>query len=317
MKQNIFVYLFLAVSLISCKTTKQKTTQAEVDQKNQNEINFEWVSLELDGVTYEHAAMLLPVYLDTVDKEFKMQFDLGANMSLIYEYPLNTILSEYPYLKDKVKRGEDYDVIKTSTKIDNYMSSLDELAIREEYGEDTTFNDLSLIGTIGANEIENKILIIDFENTTLTILNDSTGLDKSHYDFASLEYKYGKIFLPLTINNKTHKYMYDTGASIAPIGTIDKDFFNEVNNHSTELDSMKLESWGQELAFLKAEIKTPVQIGGISIKADNKNILYTEAEPLVQTFDQVGVKGLIGNDFFIDKVIVIDLMNNKFGVSKE
>lgn len=317
MKYNFLLYLITVSALISCNTNRQKTGKIEINKVPQNKITFEWQSLELDGVKYEHGAMYLPIYLDSINKEFKMQFDLGLNVSAIYENPLNTIISKYPYLKDQIKIGKDYEVIKTNTKIDNYTSSVDSLFIFKEYGEKTTYNELSRIGSIGANELENKILIIDFPNTTLTILNDSTKLVKTEYDFVPLEYKQGKIFIPLSINGKTHNYIYDTGASIFPIATTDKDFFTEIKNNSTKLDTVKLNSWGKLATFIKTKIEVPIQMGKMNLKTKNKSIFYTEEQKIIETFNYIGVKGLVGNDFFIDNVIVIDLINNKFGIRKK
>lgn len=317
MKYN-FLFLLITVSiLVSCNTNQQKTGKTDINKILQNEIKFEWQSLELDGVKYKHGAMYLPVYIDSINKEFKMQFDLGLNVSAIYENPLNTIISKHPYLKDKVKIGKDYEVIMVKTKIDNYKSSVDSLFVFKEYGERTDYNKLSKIGSIGANELEDKILLIDFKNTTLTILNDSTELVKIDYDFVPLEYKQGKIFIPLSINGKTHNYIYDTGASIFPIATIDKDFFTTVNKKAIKLDTVKLNSWGKQATFIKSKIEVPIQMEKMDLSVKNKSIFYTEEQKIIETFNYIGVKGLVGNDFFIDNVIVIDLINNKFGIRKQ
>lgn len=309
--------MIVASILFSCNTNQQKTKKINTTTKQENEIRFEWQNFELDGAKYKHGAMFLPVHLDSINREFKMQFDLGLNVSGIYENPLDTIISKYPYLKDKIKIGKDYEVIRTNIKIGSYISSVDSLFIFKEYGEKKNYSELFIIGSIGANEIEKKILIIDFKNTTLKILKDSTLLDNNKFDFVPLEYKYGKIFIPLTINGKTYNYMYDTGASITPITTIDKDFFTKTNDNTTKLDTVKLNSWGKLATFIKTEIKVPIQIGKMNLKTENKSIFYTEDQKIIETFNKVGVKGLVGNDFFINDVIVIDLINNKFGIKKK
>lgn len=309
--------MIVASILFSCNTNQQKTKKINTTTKQENEIRFEWQNFELNGTKYKHGAMFLPVHLDSINREFKMQFDLGLNVSGIYENPLDTIISKYPYLKDKIKIGKDYEVIRTNIKIGSYISSVDSLFIFKEYGEKKNYSELFIIGSIGANEIEKKILIIDFKNTTLKILKDSTLLDNNKFDFVPLEYKYGKIFIPLTINGKTYNYVYDTGASITPITTIDKDFFTKTNDNTTKLDTVKLNSWGKLATFIKTEIKVPIQIGKMNLKTENKSIFYTEDQKIIETFNKVGVKGLVGNDFFINDVIVIDLINNKFGIKKK
>ena len=317
MKYNFLFYFIVLSILISCNRNQQKIGTSNLSQTPENEIKFEWQSFELNGTKYEHGAMFLPVYLDSIHKKFKMQFDLGLNVSGIYENPLNTIIVKHPYLKNRIKIGKDYEVVKTNTKIGSYTSSVDSLFIFKNYGEKKSYDELSKIGSIGANELEQKILIIDFKKTTLKILKDSLELDKTNYDFVPLKYEYGKIFIPLSINGKTYNYIYDTGASITPITTIDKNFFNEVNMSSTKIDTVKLNSWGKLATFTKSSIKVPVQLGNINIDPKNKSIFFTEEQKIIETLNQIGVKGLIGNDFFINNSIVVDLINNRFGINKK
>ena len=317
MNSKFLTILTLAIVLYSCIPNKQEKRITKPIISTQKKIQFEWESFELNGKKYEHGAILLPIQLDSLNKEFKMQFDLGLNVSGIYEKPLNTIVSKYPYLKNLIKIGDDYEIIKVNTKIDHYNSTVDSLFIFKDYGDNKTYDDLSIIGSIGANELEKKILIIDFKNQTLEILKNNNELNENQYNFVPLKYKYGKIFIPLSINGNIYNYMFDTGASITPITTIDKSFFSEVSKNSINLDTVKMNSWGKLATFIKTEIKVPIQIGEINIKSQKKSIFYTEEEKIIETFNQVEVKGLIGNDFFINNIIVIDLINNKFGISKE
>ena len=146
-----------------------------------NKMQFEWKSFELDGRGYEHGAMLLPVHLETIGRTFQMQLDLGLDLSTIYENPLKTLLAEYPYLKGNVIVRNDYEVIKINKRIGNYSSSVDSLLIYKEYGEAGDFESLNLIGSIGANEVENKILRIDFPNKTMSIFDSEDELDRANY----------------------------------------------------------------------------------------------------------------------------------------
>ena len=316
MKSFLKICFILTLALSSCNSGNQKSERANTDELLQNEIKFEWQSFELDGIVYEHAGMFLPFYIDSIDKEFKMQFDLGLNVSAIYENPLQTIISEYPHLKRKIVTRNDYEILKVNTRISKYSSSVDSLYIYKDYGDQNNYDSLTIIGSVGANELENKILIIDFPNTTLTILNEEKDFDKSDYHFVPLEYKYGKIFISLQVDGQSYDFIYDTGASISAITTIDKAFFDKIRSNSTPLDTMKLNSFGSLATFEKSKIENPIQLGEMNLQS-GKSILFTEEQALVETLNQVGVDGLVGNDFFIDNVIIIDLVNNKFGVRKQ
>lgn len=316
MKSFLKICFILTLALSSCNSGNQKSERANTDELLQNEIKFEWQSFELDGIKYEHGALFLPVYIDSIDREYKMQFDLGLNVSAIDENPLQTILTEHPHLKRKIVARNDYKILRVNTRIGNYSSSVDTLFVYEDHGDQKSYDSLSVIGSIGANEVENKILLIDFPNTTLAILNEESEFDKSEYHLAPLEYKYGKIFISLAADGQSYDFIYDTGASISAITTIDKAFFNKVKSNSTPTDTVKLNSWGTLATFEKSKIESPIQLGEMKLSA-NKNILFTQEQKIVETLNQVGIDGLVGNDFFIDNVIIIDLVNNKFGVRKQ
>src|SRR6056297_3130475 len=95
MKLHQTLSLITILILASCNTVNQTNEKSKYEESPQNEINFEWQSVDIDGVKYEHGAMFLPVYLDTINREFKMQFDLGLNVSAIYENSLKTILTKH------------------------------------------------------------------------------------------------------------------------------------------------------------------------------------------------------------------------------
>ena len=316
MKQQFLLFISISTLLLSCNTNAKQQQETTPSTKATHEIPFEWESFEVNGKTYKHGAMFVPVTLDQVDKSFKMQFDLGLNVSAIYENPLQTILAKHPLLKDKVKIGPDHEVLKIQSSMGSYKATVDSLFIFKAHGSQATYDHLKTIGSIGANEIENKILIIDFKNTKLKIVKDTNELRVNDYEFVPLTYKHGKIFIPLSINGKTYDYIYDTGASITPITTIDRNFFNYVSNNATQIDTIHLQSWGQSVPFIKAKINTPIQLGTIKMDTNEKSIFFTDNPEIIETLQHVQVQGLVGNDFFINQEIVIDLIHNKFGVRK-
>lgn len=308
MNYKNLTYILILSGLLSCNQEQTKT---------EDSISFEWKSFEQNGVKIDHGAMRVPVSLDKVDKQFEMQFDLGLDVNAIYGNSLNSIIDEYPDLANNIATGKGYEVLKTKLLIDKNKSSVDSLFIIKNYGEKTDFEDLNLIGSIGANEIENKILIIDFPNQKLKIKPELTDMEKNRFEFVPLEYQNRKILLTLNVSGTSQKYIFDTGSSLIPITTLDENFFNLVKGASTKpTDTLYLNSWGKKEPFIGAKIKTPIKISDQQINISNKKIYYTSSESIEKTLNEIGVKGLIGNDLFINDKIVIDLVNNRFGIEK-
>ena len=308
MHYRIITYFLIILGLVSCDQKLERTG---------NSISFEWKSFEQDGVKIEHGAMRVPVSLDKIDKQFEMQFDLGLDVNAIYGNSFTSIINEYTDLADQIAKGEGYEVLKTKLFIDNKKSNVDSLFLIKNYGEKAAFEDLELIGSIGANEIENKILVIDFPNQKIEIKNKLNDTEIEQFEFVPLEYKNRKILLTLNVSGTSQKYIFDTGASLTPITTLDENFFNLVKGESAKpTDTLYLNSWGKKVPFIGAKINIPVKISDQPISITDKKIYYTSAESIKKTLNEIGVEGLIGNDLFINDKIVIDLVNSRFGIEK-
>ena len=137
------------------------------------------------------------------------------------------------------------------------------------------------------------------------------------FEFVPLEYKNRKILLTLNVSGTSQKYIFDTGSSLTPITTLDENFFNLVKGESTKpTDTLYLNSWGKKVPFIGAKINKPVKISDQPISIADKKIYYTSSESIRKTLNEIGVEGIIGNDLFINDKIVIDLVNNRFGIEK-
>jgi hypothetical protein len=308
MNYNNLPYVLILFAVLSCA---QKPIHSE------NSINFKWISFEQNGLKIDHGAMSVPVSLDKIDKQFEMQFDLGLDVNAIYGNSLTSIIKEYPDLVNNIAKGKGYEVFKTKLLIDNNKSNVDSLFLIKNHGQNADFKDLDLIGSIGANEIENRILVIDFPNQKLKIKKELTDTEIEQFEFVPLEYKNRKILLTLNVLGTSQKYIFDTGASLTPITTLDVNFFDLVKGESAKAtDTIYLNSWGKKEPFVGAKINTQIKISDQPISIKDKKIYYTSSESIKKTLNEIGVKGLIGNDLFINDKIVIDLVNNRFGIEK-
>ena len=307
-RNYMFIFTLMFLGLFSCNQQSKKT---------ENSINFKWREFNQNGIKIKHGAMIVPVKLENIEKQFEMQFDLGLDVNAIYENALNSILIKYPNFKNNVSEGNGYRVYKTKTYLDKYKSAVDSLLVIKNKKEKTDYKDLETIGSIGSNEIENKILIIDFPNQQLSIKKKLNNSVINQFKFVPLEYKKRKIILTLNVNNTYQKYIFDTGASLTAITTIDENFFNLVKGESNKsTDTLYLDSWGEKISLIGGVITTPIKLANKQLNITNKKIYYTKSKSINKTLKQNNVKGLIGNDLFINNIIVIDLVNNRFGINK-
>ena len=108
------------------------------------------------------------------------------------------------------------------------------------------FRNQFLIGTIGADFFQNKILVIDYKSDRLAVVETLPTEYQDAY-FEEFSIKNGRINIPFRINGKTEYLMFDTGSSIFSLVTTKQ---NALNIGGTEIvDSLKVPSWRELLTF--------------------------------------------------------------------
>ena len=309
---NFFVYSILISLVFACKNdAKIVENKYEVASDT---INFQWQKLKQGGITINHGAILIPVKLEGIDKTFKMQLDLGINHNVIYGDTLTAITSAYPELQNNIQHRDGYDVFYNRIHFSNHQSAKeDSLLVCENYGKSENLKDFDIIGTLGANEIKNKILLIDFKSQQLVITNKLEDWEEDTFSFTPLSFKNNQLYLDLIAAGNKHSFAYSTQASMFPLATIDAELFKNITEeNNTEIK--KLKSWGEEISFSGNDISTKIRIADVNLPINYKKAFFTDAEKVSEALKTENIKGVIGSDLFIDNTIVIDLVNNRFGI---
>ena len=87
---GLILITIIAACTLSYFTNKTTFTNWELttNSKSQTEIswaNFEWSGDTLSGKFYDKYAMLVPCKIEGLPNVFSFQFDLGANLTGVYE----------------------------------------------------------------------------------------------------------------------------------------------------------------------------------------------------------------------------------------
>lgn len=160
------------------------------------------------------------------------------------------------------------------------------------------------IGTIGIDIFKNKVLIIDYPNQQLCILEDVPKDFSAKMIDIELD-KNNRPLLPLKINNKTFKILFDTGASVFPL-LVPEENINIFSSNPIQ-DSLKVRSWGNFHYVKGRKISEKFILAGIEFK--NKMIYSSTGKGIDKNSD-----GVTGNILFLDKIVILDLKNKKFGI---
>ena len=301
----------LVVTLVTgCFVIKRKLTPPP---------NYLEVSQAYDGIpitwsqdaSSEIAALLLPVRLPEIDRTFYMQFDLGARNTIFYGKALRSI--EQKYLT-KFQRDTAYHLVDFSFHLGQIELSAQRLKVIN-YGDpinDTDTSSIEIIGTIGPDLIEKKILLLDFINDICHFGNAivDSAVQEQLLDFS---FKYRWVFLPAEVNGKKRKLWYDTGSSAFDLLT-SKSTCKKMAKPGAKTVSNESNSWGKTLTTHTIETEGVVRFGTTELNLASAT--YVEGYSFMQGIigRATGIGGMIGNKLFIGRQVLIDGQNRKFGI---
>lgn len=268
-------------------------------------IDFKWERDSLNGKMVDKIAMSVPFTIE--NKTYRFQFDLGANMTLIYD----KCFEKTELIKNKkVDQPMEAAGHKVFT-VDNQNFNIGKLKV-ENYKLHglLNFDQGEVCGVVGADLFQNKYLIIDFLNKKAIVSEKLKSF--KNIDFVYIKIINNKPIIPLKIDGKVYHFQYDNGASIFPIVSYKKNFQNLIDS-SKIIENFNIRNFNNPLIVKAIEANKEIIIGKSSF--NTKEFWFTDEDYF--SFEQQGIDGIIGNVFFLDKTIVIDFKNKKFGIIKK
>lgn len=277
----------------------------------ETKIPIKWVADKYSPM----AALLLPVRLKGIPKTFYMQLDLGAHSTLLYLRSMASIQEQYP---DVLTHQFD-----STGTIADFSFSLDQMHIQAEkmkvinYGRSIDWDDsvaLDIIGTIGADMLEKKLLVMNFRRN-YCFFGDEMPSEFKGVSMADFEFEKRWVLLPATINGKSKKLLFDSGSSAFEFIT-DKNTWTQMAKASAEPVAHKVNSWGNTLETFNIESDQEIDFG--VEKVNVKCVTYVEGSSFFQSalMRMTGMGGMISNRLFKNKILILDARREKFGITQ-
>ncbi len=315
-----FVIGFLAIGfLYGC----QKKSPADLGVTSW--IHFEWEGDTLGTRYYDKAAILIPFRLAGIPGSFVMQFDLGAPVSMLYGNTAGPLLTQHPALLQKLDTANKTSIIEgrpvgalqdVSFYLDTVLFTHRQLAWFAGFGDSlsaadtaSASNQSTIIGTIGADLLADKILVIDFPGQQLAVVDSLAVPDTSR--LVDIEITHGRILVPVRVNGTEHKVLFDTGSSLMSLFLSTRNW-DAYRNVSQPLDTLRVQAWGRYYNLYMAPAKAQVTIGRTVLQPDS--IMANELPQYYEFYKNLGILGIMGNRMFYDKIVIIDFKRQKFGV---
>lgn len=308
-------FLLLLVLLTSCSQSKEynKITAEEFQWQD-----FSWASYETDKVI-DKAAILLPIQFNNSDTTYWLQLDTGINDSLLYMNSLDSI-SPTPSFKRIYEGFMGMNVkMLMNVKIGNYEVDNFYSYLKKDFGEEVSkTNPKNIIGSVGLDFFQHKILLLDLPNNRFAIADSEQQFPVYITDnvaYHSAEILNNFFAFDLFIGNESYKFGYDTGASGFPL-VVNYDLWKKLTGkvgNEPDITLINAPSWGKTLTLIGSSTKEDVFLSEKSL--GSLEMFYIKEEP--NFFKTARIDGLISNaSFYEDSLILIDLINMRFGVVK-
>jgi hypothetical protein len=317
-KSISIILMLLSLSILSCSQVKKSN-----EFNSAKWIKFTWEGDSIGGKYYEKLAMFVPFRIEGIPYTFTSQLDLGAPMTMVYGNTFKPFFEHFP------KTAEKFDTVNTkyviqgknvggfnniSFYLDTVLFKNQKIALFTGFGDTLSFNDLKKdtlihIGTIGSNLFKGKVLAIDFNNERLAILDSlANNIENNLIDIIIEK---GRIKVPVLINGEKVYVLYDSGSSFASLYLSTKNW-DKYRDTTSILDTMMVSAWGTKYPLFISKTNIEIKIGNTIFKP--KNIMANSLKPYYDFYKKEKIIGLMGNQLFYNKILIIDFKNNKFGL---
>ena len=309
---RIYIFAILIITTISILTaSKTKLPEDELDW-----MKFMWVGDSLGSQYFDKTRIYLPVNVQGIPYDFTLQFDLGLNVTLVYEPSIRPYLTLYPTIEQKLDTASAYDYLRqVDIMIDGHKFEDRSILLSEDDRNVLTVDSVNSstvkhIGSIGADLFQDKVLIIDYPNTRIAVAEQIPSSLASEAVFVDMSLdKRGRPVLPLRVKDKERKVMFDTGSSLFQLITSPQNWATVTSGQIT--DSVLVTSFGKEYYLYGAETDD-IFLGDQRLP---KATCY-KAEEKTDFLQANDLWGITGNAYFWNYTVIVDFANKKFGVIK-
>ncbi|NSL86899.1 hypothetical protein ECE50_008660 [Chitinophaga sp. Mgbs1] len=304
LQKVIMLTTFLFAQAYCCRAQDMPDNQL-IRPAGSHTIPFRWLQQPFSP----QAAMLIPVTLNGCPGTFYMQFDTGSPYSMFYGNQLKSIRKAYP----QALRLTDTTTVllRFGFTAGNMPVLAKAIPVRPSGGADTNGSEdtISIIGTLGTDLIDNKVMEIDYPGRCMTITDDTTR--EAGPAWSAFMYVRRSILLPAAIKGTPAMLCFDTGSSAFALLTSKETAISLAAPGATQI-TVAVSSWGNTLTAVSIRSDDSIRIGSRTMPVRTVTYMEGVSENQVSTMKKLGIGGMTGNSLFADKVLLIDTRTKKF-----
>lgn len=307
------IFILSAILFQNCFCLAQEIPSSQLTLPEEHfSVPFIWQGDSINGQWENYAAMLIPVKLEGCPKQFYMQFDLGAPYSLFYRNKLEAINNRYPLrmqLPDSGLIKKEFGFTLGKTGILAREMPLKQLGTHQINWNKNT---IEIIGTLGADLIGNKTVLIDYPGRKIAIGDTIPG--KPDLRLTDFIYANRSIILPALIKGKKTLLFFDSGSSAFELLT-NKETAAMLAQPGTMPVTYPVTSWGKVLTAISYPSSDSIEIAAVKMPLNRVTYIEGASDAQVSRMMKMGIGGLTGNKLFLHSILVLDIRNKRFGIS--
>lgn len=311
-------HLLLFISFCSCFFSNeillaQSHTSGSIVFSSENiAMDFIWNGDSINSEWEEKASLLIPVYLDNCPRKFYMQFDTGSPYSMLYNGKIKAIKDKYPKsFSNEILQNQvsDFDLYINKIHISYVQIN------SKNYGDSTiNWNNeqkIEIIGTIGTDFIDGKVVVIDYPNKRIELLQSAPEKFKLQHSFI---YSNRNILLPSIINERETLLFFDTGSSMFELLT-SKEIAEDLAGPNSKPILFSVNSWGKKMIAHSYPSNQKIEIASRKINVNRATYIEGATYSQVQQMLKMGIGGMTGNKLFSDYILILDTKLKMFGIA--
>jgi predicted aspartyl protease len=293
---TILVFLILAI-LGGYIYFDQKFTP----EKNYLTVDHESGLIPFTWLGTEKNVLLLPIHFEGDTSTYYLQFDTGSPYTVFYSKSIKNIHQIFT----------NQEIAKTSFYIGKTKIASDKFKIYNLVNDNNN-DSLKIIGTIGADILENRKTIINFKENYIA-LNLSKAPPQFQTKLFDFKFKKRKIIVKGFLKGQEENFLFDSGTSAYELLT-NKEVWKILKLPNSKINIEKSQSWDNVLTTYTANCNQKIQFFNHEIPLNN--VTYVEGFSQVQysMMKFSGMTGMLGNKIFLNNGLYIDCIQNKMGI---
>ena len=246
-----------------------------------------------------------------------MQFDLGAPYSLFYLDAIEDIRERYGVsLQLEMDEEGEASLVQVAFRAGDLPIFCDRVRVRDLAGaglDPGLENEGAVIGTLGADLIEDRILVIDYPAGTLTLSGEIPAGLPGPDALMPMRFRERRVLLPAVVAGKETTLLFDTGSSAFELLTSRRIWRRLARSDAAE-EIIPVSSWSDTLVAHRVATDARIALGGADLPL--QRVTWIEGTGLMQNLLMriSGMGGMTGNRLFVDRILLLDLREERFAL---